>query len=188
MNAISSVLYFYNLCPISRTVIIKWRSVLLILHPTPSSQFQYFHQALHPRPYNQPPRTISHPLCRYDQKLETQQARSAKRLPKFPMMTMTWNEKKLFRLSMVQARPFQKSSCQSDQKFYLIHLNINDDDDVGGSVTKCQCIGMIHTAPVTACFRFSSSSTAQNFERTHVEWSNSSCYHWIESIVGWNGW
>lgn len=53
---------------------------------------------------------------------------------------------------MVQARPFHKMSCQSDQKFYLIHLNINDDGDVGGSDTLTPVYAIVRIAPVAACF------------------------------------
>lgn len=43
---------------------------------------------------------------------------------------------------MVQARPLHIVPCHSDQKFYLIHLDINNDGvDGGGSVTKlCLCV------------------------------------------------
>lgn len=64
-----------------------------------------------------PLRTISHPLCRYVQKLETQRARSAIRLPKFPMMTTTWNEKNFFACRLCKRARFKNRRANRIRNF-----------------------------------------------------------------------
>lgn len=123
-NSISSSVDLYNSCPISRTVIIKCHSLLLILHPTTPSQFHYFHQTRHPRSYPPPHRTIFHSLCRFAQKLETQRARSAFELPKFPTMTMTWNEKYFFSLVDGASAPVSKNRRANRIRNFIWFISI----------------------------------------------------------------